>query len=123
MNTTASAVVPTAPLAEVTANAAIPKARVDLIPLAMVGGDLLAQARTGSGKTLAFLLPLAARISAVSERSESSISSAFSWPEALLSSSTWPWVAASSIGVEAPSAVLETGAGFFLELEDIRESS
>ncbi len=35
-----------------------------VIPLAMVGGDLLAQARTGSGKTLAFLLPLAARISA-----------------------------------------------------------
>jgi ATP-dependent RNA helicase DeaD len=35
-----------------------------VIPLAMGGGDLLAQARTGSGKTLAFLLPLAARIAA-----------------------------------------------------------
>ena len=33
-----------------------------VIPLALTGGDLLAQARTGSGKTLAFLLPLAARI-------------------------------------------------------------
>jgi ATP-dependent RNA helicase DeaD len=35
-----------------------------VIPLALQGGDLLAQARTGSGKTLAFLLPLAARIAA-----------------------------------------------------------
>ncbi len=35
-----------------------------VIPLALEGGDLLAQARTGSGKTLAFLLPLAARIDA-----------------------------------------------------------
>ena len=33
-----------------------------VIPLAMLGGDILAQARTGSGKTLAFLLPLATRI-------------------------------------------------------------
>jgi len=35
-----------------------------VIPFALTGGDLLAQARTGSGKTLAFLLPLAARIAA-----------------------------------------------------------
>ena len=35
-----------------------------VIPLALAGGDILAQARTGSGKTLAFLLPLAARIQA-----------------------------------------------------------
>ncbi len=35
-----------------------------IIPLALTGGDLLAQARTGSGKTLAFLLPLTARIAA-----------------------------------------------------------
>ncbi len=35
-----------------------------VIPHALTGGDLLAQARTGSGKTLAFLLPLAARINA-----------------------------------------------------------
>ncbi len=35
-----------------------------VIPLALEGGDLLAQARTGSGKTLAFLLPLVARIQA-----------------------------------------------------------
>ncbi|GDY12467.1 DNA helicase [Planctomycetota bacterium] len=35
-----------------------------VIPHALTGGDLLAQARTGSGKTLAFLLPLAARIGA-----------------------------------------------------------
>jgi ATP-dependent RNA helicase DeaD len=35
-----------------------------VIPLALAGGDILAQARTGSGKTLAFLLPLAARIAA-----------------------------------------------------------
>ena len=38
--------------------------QASVIPLAMTGGDLLAQARTGSGKTLAFLLPLAARIAA-----------------------------------------------------------
>ncbi len=35
-----------------------------VIPLALGGGDLLAQARTGSGKTLAFLLPLASRVAA-----------------------------------------------------------
>ena len=35
-----------------------------IIPLALTGGDLLAQARIGSGKTLAFLLPLTARIAA-----------------------------------------------------------
>jgi ATP-dependent RNA helicase DeaD len=35
-----------------------------VIPLALEGGDLLAQARTGSGKTMAFLLPLLARIDA-----------------------------------------------------------
>jgi ATP-dependent RNA helicase DeaD len=35
-----------------------------VIPFALTGGDLLAQARTGSGKTLAFLLPLAARLAA-----------------------------------------------------------
>ena len=38
--------------------------QASVIPLALVGGDLLAQARTGSGKTMAFLLPLAARIAA-----------------------------------------------------------
>lgn len=36
--------------------------QVAVIPQALEGGDLLAQARTGSGKTLAFLLPLAARV-------------------------------------------------------------
>ena len=54
MNTTASAVVPTpaAPLAEMTAGAAIPKARVDLIPLAMVVGlALLALPLIGSPST------------------------------------------------------------------------
>ena len=35
-----------------------------VIPLALGGGDILAQARTGSGKTLAFLLPLCSRIAA-----------------------------------------------------------
>ena len=35
-----------------------------VIPLALAGGDILAQARTGSGKTLAFLLPIASRIQA-----------------------------------------------------------
>lgn len=35
-----------------------------IIPHALLGGDLLAQARTGSGKTLAFLLPLVERIMA-----------------------------------------------------------
>ena len=35
-----------------------------VIPLALTGGDILAQARTGSGKTLAFLLPLCMRIAA-----------------------------------------------------------
>ena len=38
--------------------------QASVIPLALLGGDLLAQARTGSGKTMAFLLPLAARIAA-----------------------------------------------------------
>jgi ATP-dependent RNA helicase DeaD len=38
--------------------------QASVIPLALQGGDLLAQARTGSGKTMAFLLPLAARIAA-----------------------------------------------------------
>lgn len=38
--------------------------QASVIPLALTGGDILAQARTGSGKTLAFLLPLAARIAA-----------------------------------------------------------
>lgn len=35
-----------------------------VIPAALEGGDILAQARTGSGKTMAFLLPLAARVAA-----------------------------------------------------------